>query len=45
MQRSVFIFLRKMKYVSAVSTSAGRDFQRYGATTQKAREPALVLLE
>ena len=34
-----------MEYVSAVRTSAGREFQRYGATTYKAREPALVLGE
>ena len=31
--KCVFNFVRKMEYVSAVRTSAGREFQRYGATT------------
>ena len=44
-KKCVFNCLRKMEYVSAVHTSAGREFQRYGATTYSAREPALVLEE
>ena len=34
-----------MEYVSAVRTSAEREFQRYGAATKETREPVLVLRE